>query len=142
MAIHDIQRERRDDAEDRQEATFRTLFNDLVNELTLLLRQEVALMRAEAMEAVGHARSGLMWLAAGGVLAFAAVIILLLAAVYGLTEIMHPGWAALIVGVAALVVGAIALGVGRNHLQARHMLPSRTAESLRDDANVVARRAP
>lgn len=142
MAVHDIRRERTGETADDQRTTLRALFNDLANEATSLVRQEVALMRAETTETMMHARSGISWLAAGGVIAFAAVIVLLMAAVYGLSEVMHPGWAALIVGVAALVVGLIALGVGRSHLKARNMMPSRTAESLRDDADMVARRAP
>jgi hypothetical protein len=142
MAIHDIRQERPDYAEVEQRATLRGLFNDLANEISSLFRQEVALMRAETTESITHARSGISWMAAGGVIAFAAVIVLLMAAVYGLSELMHPGWAALIVGVVALVVGLIALSVGRNHLKAKNMMPSRTVESLRRDANTVARRAP
>lgn len=144
MAVHDIHQEpyEREPYARRpnEQPPLRALFAELANEFSTLFRQEVALARAETSEKVAHARTGVVWLAAGGVIAFASLIILLMAAVYGLSEVMHPGWAALIVGGVALLIGLIAMASGRSHLKARNMMPRRTAESLRRDADVATRR--
>ncbi|HEX5515608.1 MAG TPA: phage holin family protein [Gammaproteobacteria bacterium] len=139
MAVHDINREARE-RELGEYRTLRSLFGELANEFTTLFRQEVALARAETSESISQARSGIVWLAAGGVIAFASLIILLMAAVYGLSEVMHPGWAALIVGGVALVIGLIAMASGRSHLRARSMMPRRTVESIRRDKDLATRR--
>lgn len=139
MAVHDIHR----DSPERgagQMPPLRALFSELASDFSTLFRQEVALARAETSEKVAQARTGVVWLAAGGVIAFASLIILLMAAVYGLSEVMHPGWAALIVGGVALLIGLIAIASGRSHLKAKNMVPRRTTESLRRDADVATRR--
>ena len=146
MAIHDIERERAErESEQRasheaESRSFRSLFSELATEISTLFRQEIALARAETSDKVSQARSGVVWLAVGAVIALAGLIVLLDAAVYGLAEVMAPGWAALIVGGVAVLIGLIAIGSGRSHLKARNMMPRRTAESLRKDADVASRR--
>ncbi|NLO79507.1 MAG: phage holin family protein [Xanthomonadaceae bacterium] len=139
MAVHDIRREHARRGESDQ-PPLRALFGELTAQLSMLFRQEVALARAETSEKIAQARSGVTWLVAGGVIAFASLFVLLMAGVYGLSELMHPGWAALIVGGAALLVGLLAMAAGRSRLKARNMMPQRTFESLRRDADVAARR--
>lgn len=139
MAVHDIHREPHGRGP-RDQAPLRALLSELTSDFSNLFRQEVALARAETSEKVAQARTGVVWLAAGGVIAFASLIILLMAAVYGLSEVMHPGWAALIVGGVTLLIGLIAMASGRSHLKAKSMMPRRTAESLRRDADVATRR--
>src|SRR5690606_14525369 len=95
---------------------------------------------AETSEESARAPSGGAWLVGGGVIAVAAVVGLVVGGVYGLSELMQPGWAALIVGGAALLVGLLAMAAGRSRLKARNMMPQRTFESLRRDADVAARR--
>lgn len=144
MAVHDINRNRSGteaEAQLREEArSVRSLFSELGNEISTLFRQEVALMKAETGEKINQAKSGAISMAAGAGIAFMAGIILLMAAVYGLSELMHPGWAALIVGGVTLIAGLIMLNSGRRNLKTGNMMPHRTAESLKRDANVAARR--
>lgn len=139
MAVHDINRQYPE--REHEQRTLRSLFTELADEITTLFRQEIALVRAETSEKVSQARSGVVWLAAGGVIAFASLIILLMAAVYGLSEVLHPAWSALIVGGVALLIGLIAMGSGRSHLKAGNMMPRRSAESIRRDAEVATRRS-
>lgn len=139
MAVHDINRQYPE--REHEQRTLRSLFTELADEITTLFRQEIALVRAETSEKVSQARSGVVWLAAGGVIAFASLIILLMAAVYGLSEVIHPAWSALIVGGVALLIGLIAMGSGRSHLKAGNMMPRRSAQSIRRDAEVAARRS-
>ena len=146
MAVHDINRTNRTgteaEAQVRQEArTVASLFSELGNEITTLFRQEVALMKAETGEKVSQARNGAISIAAGAGIAFMAGIILLMAAVYGLSELMHPAWAALIVGGVTLIAGLILLNSGKNRLKTGSMVPRRSAESIKRDAEVAARRS-
>jgi ABC-type anion transport system duplicated permease subunit len=140
MAVHDIRPESSAQEVEHEHRTLRSLFTELANEITTLFRQEIALARADTSDKVSQARSGIVWLVSGGVISFAALIILLMSAVYGLSEVMHPAWSALIVGGVTLLIGLIALGSGRSHLRARNMVPRRTAESIRRDADVATRR--
>jgi hypothetical protein len=57
--------------------------------------------------------------------------------VYGLSNVVEPWLAALIVGGVVTLVGAILLASGRRKLEPRNMVPSRTTESLRRDTEVV-----
>lgn len=139
MAVHDINRDNRAEQE-AQHRSFRGLFGDLANELSTLFRQEVALVRAETNEKVSQARTGVTWLAVGGLISLVSLFVLAMSAVYALAEVMHIGWAALIVGGVALVIGLIFLASGRSHLKARNMMPQRSSESIRQDAEVARRR--
>lgn len=139
MAVHDI-RNRQEGRAEAEHRTLRSLFRELANEISTLFRQEVALVKAETGEKVSQARNGLVSMVTGGAIAYAGLIILLMAAGFGLAEVMHPGWAFLIVGVATAIIGLIALSVGRKKLKTGNMMPHRTADSLRRDADVAARR--
>ncbi|WP_207481501.1 phage holin family protein [Arenibaculum pallidiluteum] len=109
------------------------LLSDLATETTTLVRKEVELARAEVSEKVGQATAGAVSLAAGGLVAFAGLIFLLLAAVYGLTRVV-PDWAAaLIVGAVVTLVGVVMLLVGKRKLSATSFEPRRTIETLKDD---------
>ena len=76
----------------------------------------------------------------GAVMAFAGLFVLLMAAVYALDNFMHPAWAGLIVGAAAVLIGLAITQSGRSNLKARSLLPERTADSLKRDADVATRR--
>jgi xanthine/uracil permease len=71
---------------------------------------------------------------AGGLLAYAGLITLLIAAAIALGSIMPYWLSSLIVGVAVIVIGAIFISVGRNSLQNMDMAPQKTIETLREDA--------
>lgn len=120
--------------------SLRGLFSELGDEISTLFRQEIALARAETGEKVAQARSGATQMAVGAVLAFAGLFVLLMAGVYALSDIMHPGWAALIVGAAAALIGYAVLKSGSNNLKARNLVPERTTESLKRDADMAKRR--
>jgi hypothetical protein len=110
-----------------------TLLSDLASETMLLLRQELALLKAELHEKFSRVGKGATALGAGAVIAFSGWLFLLLAAVYALAEVV-PAWAAaLIVAVVVLAIGGALLWFGKNRFDAQALTPHRTLQSLRED---------
>lgn len=114
------------------------LLRDLANDVSALVRQEMALARTEAQTKLNQTITAVMAMVAGALIAFAALIILLDALVYGLTEAGLERWlAALIVGVVVAVIGFILVRKGQNDLSASRLMPERTAANVRKDVNLV-----
>jgi hypothetical protein len=111
-----------------------SLFADLARQAGLLFRQEIALAKAELMEKLGTIGSGTGMILAGARLAFAGFLYVLAAAAIGLAYVVPPWAAALIVGVVVIAIGGILAYVGKRSLSTDRLLPNRTINSLRDDA--------
>jgi xanthine/uracil permease len=110
-----------------------TLLSDLATESVLLIRQELALLKAEMHEKFSRAGQGATAIGAGALIAYSGWLVLLAAAVLGLAEVL-PAWlAALIVGLVLLGIGALLLLVGRNRFAAGSLTPDRTLRTLRED---------
>ena len=128
---------RRDNVErfpERRERSVATLLSDLARDFSLLIRQEVALAKAEASEKVGQLGMGVGMMAAGGFVAFAGLIVLMFAGVYALSLVMEPWQAALIVGGVVTLLGLAVVFVGKSKLRADKLTPQRTIQSIKDDA--------
>lgn len=117
----------------RQDRPISGLFADLARETTNLARTEIELAKAEMTEKVGQAAGGVAFLAVGGFIAYAGLLVLLAAAVLGLALYIQPWLAALIVGAVVLVIGGVLLMMGKSRLSANNLQPKRTMETLRDD---------
>lgn len=114
------------------------LFGNLVDQLSTLFRKEVQLARAEVGEKMGQATGSVAYLAIGGVLLLAALIILLEALVAFVAYLGVPvPWARLIVGVAVALVGYGLLRSGMSGLKTSNLVPNRTVEQLSRDAAVA-----
>jgi uncharacterized membrane protein YqjE len=109
------------------------LLTELAQETTTLVRKEVELAKAEVSEKVSQATTGAVSLVAGGLVAFAGLIFLLLAATYYLATMMEPWLAALIVGGVVTLIGVILVAMGKSRLNARNLQPTRTLATLQDD---------
>lgn len=110
-----------------------SLFSDLARETSLLLRQEVALAKAEVVGQVSRLGSGAGLLVAGGLIAYAGLLALIAAAIIGIAQAL-PWWlAALIMGAFVVVVGGVLALVGRSRMRAANLVPRRTLRTLRDD---------
>ncbi|WP_232303795.1 phage holin family protein [Pseudofrankia sp. DC12] len=109
------------------------LMSDVASDMSMLVRQEVDLAKAEIRQSAVRAGKGAgMFGGAAGAGVFA-VLFLLLAAMFGLSEVMALGWAALIIG-ALLVVSAAALAlIGRANVKKAHAKPAQTVETLKED---------
>lgn len=109
------------------------LLSDLACDTGTLLNQEIALFKAELQEKLGRLGGGVGALAAGGIIAFSGWLVLLAAAVLGLSRVVDPWLAALIVGLAALAIGGGLLLFGKRRVKANALVPDRTLKSLRQD---------
>jgi xanthine/uracil permease len=121
-------------AQVRDERSLGDLFSDLSRETTTLVRQEVQLAKAELTQSATEAARGIGMLVAGGLVAYAGLIFLLLAIVFGLIEAGWDAWlSALVVGVVVVAIGAILVLRARESLKPANLAPRRTVETLKED---------
>ncbi|MEO5574509.1 MAG: phage holin family protein, partial [Gammaproteobacteria bacterium] len=78
---------------------------------------------------------GMIYLAVAVVVLLGSFMVLLDAAVYGLSEIVAPGFAALIVAIVVAVIGVLVFQKGRNDLNVKNLLPEKTLSSVKRDTN-------
>jgi uncharacterized membrane protein YqjE len=109
------------------------LLSDLAGETVLLVRQELALFKAELQEKFGRIGQGATALGVGVFIALSGWGVLMAAAVLGLATVL-PGWlAALIIAVLALAIGGALILIGKSRFDADALMPRRTLRSLRED---------
>jgi hypothetical protein len=113
------------------------LLRRLVSDVSTLFAQELQLLKAETTESIGDLKAATVSLLMGGAVAFMGAFFLLLAAVYGLSNVVDPWLAALIVGGVVTLIGMIMLMTGSKKLEPRAVAPTRTAESLRKDTQMI-----
>jgi hypothetical protein len=124
----------------RPDRSLGALFAALTDDLRRLFRLEIALFKLELAEKAGRLGRGAAAVAAGSAIAFSGWLVLLAAAVLGLSIVLQPWLAALIVGVVALLVGGILLLLGKRWLNAQKLVPRRTLNTLREDAAWIKER--
>ena len=119
----------------RDERSLGDLFSDLSRETTTLVRQEVQLAKAELTQSATDAARGIGMLAAGGAVAYAGLLFLLLAIVFGLIEAGWDAWlSALVVGLVVVAIGAVLVLRARESLKPANLAPQKTVETLKEDA--------
>jgi Putative Actinobacterial Holin-X, holin superfamily III len=109
------------------------LLSDLAGETSTLVRQEIALFKAELSEKLTRMGVGAAALAAGGVIAFSGWLALLAAAILGLSHVLAPWLSALIIAVFVLAIGVGLALFGKSRINADALVPRRTLNSLRED---------
>jgi nucleoside permease NupC len=122
------------DAEPRSTGT---LLSDAVNQLTRLVRGEVALAKAEVAQNIKSAGLGIGLLVGALVLSFVALNVLVLALVAALGELIGAGWASLIVGIVILGIAALLAMRGLNALKPDNLTPNRTVRNVQADAQTI-----
>lgn len=127
-------------ADEREAQSAFGLLRRLTDELTTLLRQELALAGAEVSRSMRIMLGGAAALAAGGAVLFTGILAMLAAAVLGLATVLQPWLAALVIGAAVTVIGIVLVSLGVRSFDPSTLKPSRTAESLRRDTDVITRR--
>jgi len=123
----------RDGVGQSSEPTLGDLFSSLTSDLTTLVRKEIELARTETMEKVTSATRNLVMIVAGGLVAYAGFIALIMAAIFLLNRAMSLWGSALIVGIVVIVVGAILLSIGRSRLSSMSVVPEKTVESMKEN---------
>jgi len=117
----------------KTERSITTLLSDLASETILLIRQELALLKAELHEKFSRVGQGATALGAGALIAYSGWLVLLAAAVLGLATVL-PAWlAALIVALVALAIGGALVFIGKSRFDADSLMPQRSLRSLRED---------
>lgn len=110
------------------------LIGEVTSDLSRLFRQEVDLAKAELKQEAGKAsKAGALFVVAGtaGLLV---TVMLSFALVYALSEVIPPGWAALIVAVIWAVIGYASFSAARQRWTAVDPVPRQTVETLKEDA--------
>ena len=125
----------------RQEPhTMTALLRRLLNEVSTLFRQEVALAKSEVTEAFSEAKVAAISMASGGAVMFAGVLVLLAAAVLALRLVVADWLAALIVGGLVTAIGYLMIHSGKKKVELSTFKPERTQHSLRQDKEMLHRR--
>jgi hypothetical protein len=114
-----------------------SLLRRLVDDVHTLYAQELALLKAETARSIGELKAAAVSIAMGGAVTFMGAFFLLLAAVYGLSNVVEPWLAALIVGAAVTLIGVVMLLTGRRKLAPKAIAPQRTVEALRKDTEMI-----
>ena len=119
----------------------RTSLRDLVGEVADdardLVRGEIALARSEVEQKVERVITGIVSIVGAMLLAYAGLIIVLIAAAQALARSI-PDWAAsLIIGGVVLLIGLVMALVARKALSPSGMVPERTIRNVQADARVV-----
>ena len=121
----------------RSDRRVASLLSDLANQIGTLVRQEVALFKAELLEKLGMIGRGAGAVAAGAVIAMSGWFALVAAAILGLSIVLAPWLAALIVGVVLIVIGGALLYFGKSRFDSDSLAMRRTLGSLREDESWV-----
>ena len=119
-----------------RDRTLGELFSDLSRSLSTLIRQELDLARTEMTARAGRLSRGAAMVGVGGALLYAAVLGAMAVLVLGLVELgLAPWLAALVATLIAAVVGAVLVAIGQEALRKADLVPRRTIDTLRDDAD-------
>jgi len=116
------------------------LLRQLSREVPVLFTKELALAKAELQASLTTLKAGIAGIAGGAIVLLAGFIILLMSAVYGLSIVMAPWLAALIVGVVVMVVGFVMLQSAKKQFEASHFKPDRTLDALHKDQEALRRK--
>jgi hypothetical protein len=109
------------------------LASEVAKDMSTLVRQEVALAKAELQQEAKTAGTAVGAFGGAGFAGYFVLVFLSLAAMYGLAPIMPTGWAALIVAGLWAVVAAVLALMGRSKLKGFSPKPERTIETVKED---------
>lgn len=125
------------DFREGDERSLGDLLSELTTDLSTLLRKEIELARVETTEKISNATQSIVWMIAGGLIVYTGVIALVFTAIVALAGLVPLWLSALIVGLLLVVVGAIAIQSGRSTLRHLSVVPEKTLESIKEDAELV-----
>ena len=115
------------------------LLRQLTREVQVLFTKELALAKVELNASLQATKAGIAAVAGGAVVLLAGFLMLLLSAVFGLSTVMPPWLAALIVGVVVILLGLVMLKIGQRQFTPSQLPPERTLDSLQKDKEAVQR---
>ena len=113
------------------------LIASVATDLADLVRKESELLRSELSQTISTATKAALGLVAGAVMLLGAFLCLLAAAVLGLSYVVPPAWAAVLVAVVAGLIGVILIAAGTKKAEPGKLKPERFTEQLRRDAQMI-----
>ena len=116
------------------ETSIGEIIGNISNDLSTLFRQEVELAKAEIRQEATKAGKAAGMLGGAGFAGYLAVVLLSFAVVFGLSNVMDPGWAALIVAIVWAAIGAVLFANGRKKMKTVDPVPRRTVDTIKEDA--------
>ena len=124
--------------DDAAERTLGQLVAEATQDISSIVRSEVALAKAEMAADAKKAGLGVGMFATAGVFAFLALILLLIAAAYGLVALgLSPWLAFLIVALVLLIIGAVLVLVGKRSIDSVQGKPERAIKSTQETIAAV-----
>jgi hypothetical protein len=108
------------------------LVGQVAQDLSILMRQELELAKAEVKQEVTKTGKAAGMLGAAGFAGYMVLLFASIAAWWGLANVMDQGWAALIVTGVWAVVGAVLFVAGRRRLSDINPKPDRTIETMKE----------
>lgn len=131
-------REARNYGSDTTARTIGQLVADATQDVSSIMRNEIQLAKAEVKTDVAKAGKGIGMFAGAGVLAFLALILLLIAVAYGLVALGLAPWLSfLIVAVVLLVVAGILAIIGKKALSKVNVKPERTIRNAQETVEAL-----
>ena len=122
-------------AESRSDRSLGDLFSSLTTQLGQLIHKEVELARTEITANAVRTGKNASLIGVGGAVAYGGFLVVLAAAVAILMTLGLDLWlAALIVGLVVIGVGYALIQRGRSQLESASLAPTRTIETLKEDA--------
>jgi len=120
------------------EPTLGQLFTGLTSDVTALVRKELDLAKTEMTESAKQGAKGAAFMAVGGFLAYAGLILLLIAVAVLVGDLLDNYWlSTLLVGLAVVVIGWVMINSGKSQLNRMNLTPHKTIETLNADAQMV-----
>lgn len=114
------------------------LFGNLGKQLSTLIRQEIQLAKTELSAKAGSVGRDAASVVAGGLIAYAGLLVLLAAAVLVLVQLGLDAWlAALIVGVVVAASGAFLVQRGLAAIRSTDLAPHETVETMKDNIEAI-----
>lgn len=123
----------------RDERSLGELFSELSRQTSTLIRQEIALAKAEMKQKGAEAGKDIGMMVAGGALAYAGLLALIAAVVIVLAEVMAWWLAALLVGLVVAGIGGLLAQRGLAALKQSGIAPEQTIETLKEDTEWAKR---
>ncbi len=125
-------------AESRRDRPLGDLLGALTGQVGSLIHKEVELARTEMTANAMRAGRNAALVGVGGAVVYAAFLALMIACIAGLVALGLSAWlAALVVAIVFAIVGGLLIQRGRAQLEAESLAPTRTIDTLRDDADWV-----
>lgn len=117
-----------------QDDSIGDIVNEVIEDTQKLLRQELALAKAEVREEATKAGKAAGMLSGAGFAGYMVIVLVTFSAVFGLGAFIGLAWSALIVAAVWAVIGAVLFFLGRSRMRTVSPQPRQTIETLKEDA--------